>query len=191
MDQDKGIRFDWENLSFDLAAMTNSFGSQGQFTVCASGILETFSTDFEPYPNWQIESINLGHFSFFSEVPWITNCVRSALKEKKGVIRISQYEMHAIRISIRDHWGNLIFSAKFDPKYDEVDWIAPCRSSDEEQAISESIKRVLAEAKFEREWKNHVVAKELEAYAHLLSGKITHPKWRDPMLSLLSRKRNS
>lgn len=54
---------------FDLAAMTNSLGSQGQFTVCASGILETFSTDFEPYPNWQIESINLGHFSFFSEVP--------------------------------------------------------------------------------------------------------------------------
>lgn len=84
MDQDKGIRFDWENLSFDLAAMTNSFGSQGQFTVCASGILETFSTDFEPYPNWQIESINLGHFSFFCEFPWITNCVRSALKEKRA-----------------------------------------------------------------------------------------------------------
>lgn len=97
--------------------------------------------------------------------------------------------MLAARISIRDHWGNFVFAANFKSEDDQVDWISPCRNTQEEKAVAESVGKILAEAKFEREWENHSAARELDIYAHLLAGKLTHPKWRDPMLSLLSLRR--
>lgn len=97
--------------------------------------------------------------------------------------------MHVHGISIRDHWGNLVFAGKFKLQDDQVDWISPCRTAQEEQSVLESASKILAEASFERQWANYDLAKELETYADLLKGKIIHPRWKDPMLSLLSLKR--
>lgn len=185
----KETNFDWEDLNFDHGALEKSSVSHGQFIISVSGILEPSLGDIERHPSWQIETIDIEICSFFREVTWIADCILNALREKKGIIRIGQSTMQAARISIRDHWGNFVFAAKFKPQDKQVDWISPCRNVQEEKSVAESVGKILAEAKFEREWENHSAAKELEIYVHLLAGKLTHPKWREPMLSLLSLKR--
>lgn len=189
MDNRKGTNFGWEDLHFPQSTLRKFSVSPGQFIISVSGVLESQLNEFERHPSWQIESIDIEICSFFREVTWVADCVRDALKAKKGVITIGQYEMQAARISIRDQWGNLVSAAKFKSEDDQVDWISPCRNVEEERSIVESVGKILAEANFEREWKNHSTAKDLEVYAHLLTGKLTHPKWREPMLSLLSLKR--
>lgn len=189
MDKQKGTNFGWEELCFPQSALRKFPVSPGQFIISVSGVLESQPGEIERHPSWQIESIDIEICSFFREVTWIADCVRDALKAKKGVITIGQYQMFAARISIRDHWGNFVFSAKFKTEDDQVDWISPCRNVEEERSVAESVGKILAEAKFEREWQNHSTAKDLEIYAHLLAGKLTHSKWREPMLSLLSLKR--
>ncbi len=189
MEKKKGTNFGWEDLHFDRSALKKFSVSPGQFIISASGILEHCPTDIEQHPNWKIESIDIETCTFFREVTWIADCVRNALREKKGVITVGQSALQAARISIRDHWGNLVFAAKFESQDEQVDWISPCRNVQEEKSVSESVGKILAEAKFEQEWGNYSAAKELEIYAHLLAAKLTHPKWREPMLSLLSLKR--
>lgn len=189
MDGTESSSFGWEHLHFDLSALEKTSVSPGQFVISASGVVETSLSTIEPCTRWQMESIDIEICTFFREVVWIADCVRSALKAKKGIIKVGQHEMHVARISIRDHWGNLVFAAKFRLQDDHMDWISPCRTVHEEQSVAESVGKILTEAKFEREWANHPVAKELEIYAHLLMGKLTHAKWREPMLSLLSLKR--
>jgi hypothetical protein len=189
MEKKKETNFGWEDLHFDHSALRKLSVSPGQFIISVSGILECHSGDIDRHLNWQIESIDIETCTFFREVTWIADCVRSALREKKGVITVGQSAMQAARISIRDHWGNLVFAAKFKPQDEQVDWISPCRNTQEEKSVAESVGKILAEAKFEREWNNSSVAKELDIYAHLLAAKLTHPKWREPMLSLLSLKR--
>jgi len=97
--------------------------------------------------------------------------------------------MYVHGVSIRDHWGNSVFAGKFNLQDDQVDWIRPCRTDQEEQSVLESVGKILAEASFEQQWANYDLAKELEIYADLLKGKIIHPRWKDPMLSLLSLQR--
>lgn len=186
MDETKGGSFGWEHLHFDLSALEKISVSPGQFVISASGVVETNLNDVEPCTGWQIGSVDIEISTFFKEVVWIADCVRSALKAKKGIIKVGHFNVHVARLSIRDHWGNLVLAAKFSVQNDNVDWISPCRTAQEEQAVVESVGKILAEAKFEREWANHSTAKELEVYAHLLTGKLTHAKWREPMLSLLS-----
>ncbi|KTT49557.1 hypothetical protein NS337_20230 [Pseudomonas oryzihabitans] len=189
MDETENSGFGWEHLQFDQSALEKISVSPGQFVISASGVVETNPSVVTPCTPWQIDSIDLEICTFFREVVWIADCVRGALKAKKGIIKIGPYEMHVARISIRDHFGNLVFAAKFKLQDDQVDWISPCRTAQEEQSVAESVGKILAEANFEREWANHAAAKELEIYAHQLMGKLTHAKWREPMQSLLSLKR--
>lgn len=189
MDETGSSGFGWEHLHFGLSALERISVSPGQFVISASGVVEAQPDIVEPSTRWQIESIDIEVCTFFREVTWIADCVRSALKAKNGVVKVGPYEMHVARLSIRDHLGNLVSAAKFQRQGDHVDWISPCRTAQEEQSVAESVAKILAEANFEREWANHSVAKELEIYAHLLMGKLTHAKWREPMLSLLSLKR--
>lgn len=188
-DSSKKMAFGWEELTYDFDALEKISIPAGSFVISASGILQSrpCSAPLDSY--WQHETIDIEVCSFFREVVWVSECVRAAIKAKQGIIEIGSREMHVDRISIRDHWGNLVFSGKFKLQDDQVDWISPCRTAQEEQAVMESVGKILAEASFERQWRNHAVAKELEIYAHSLKGKVIHANWREPMLSLLSLKR--
>lgn len=188
MDSFKKLLCGWEDLKYDLDGLEKTSVPAGCFVVSALGILQS-SQDEGKDSFWRVESIDIATCTFFRKVAWVSDCVHKAIKKKHGIIEIGSCSMQVHGISIRDHWGNPVFAAKFSLQDDQIDWIRPCRTDQEEQSVLESASKILAEASFERQWANHNVAKELEIYASLLRGKIIHPRWKDPMLSLISLKR--
>lgn len=189
MDAFRKSLYGWENLEYSLEGLEKISVPAGCFVISASGVLQACSQAEGANPFWHVESIDITTCNFFRQVALISDCVHGSIKKKHGIIEIGNYSMHVYGISIRDHWGNLVCAGKFNLQGDQVDWINPCRTDQEEQSVLESARKILAEASFERQWANHGVAKELEIYANLLKGKIIHPRWKDPILSLLSLKR--
>jgi hypothetical protein len=189
MDAFKKLLCGWEDLKYDLEELEKISVPAGCFVISASGVLQSSSQDEGKNLFWQVANIDIATCTFFRKVVWVSDCVHKAIKQKHGIINIGTCSMHVHGISIRDHWGNLVFAGKFKLQDDQVDWISPCRTAQEEQSVLESAGKILAEASFERQWANHDVAKELEIYANLLKGKVIHPRWKEPMLSLLGLKR--
>ncbi|KTT49841.1 hypothetical protein SB11R_10150 [Pseudomonas oryzihabitans] len=90
------------------------------------------------------------------------------------------------RISVSDRHGHLVMAGKVDPVTRCIDWIAPCRTAEEEKVVLAQIQLLRSRSAFQHGWDNFSTSRLLDTDADLLKGRLVHKLWRSHVRALLS-----
>ena len=89
------------------------------------------------------------------------------------------------RISVSDRHGHLVMAGKVNQVTRSIDWIAPCRTAEEEKVVLAQIQLLRSRSAFQHGWDNFSTSRLLDTDADLLKGRLVHKPWRPHVCALL------